>query len=331
VKNNSTSHKALGQCVTRAELPEDDNDPSWDIDKVLEKLKEARANLKAAQKKHKDNRDVGLRQALEKHEETIKETDDPKKAKKAAAAVESIIRKHRTLESYARIRWVTKPNSGGGLQQVDVPKQDEDGNIVRDEEGNEVREVLLEVEEIHKAILERNRKHFHQADDTTFAGGVKNTILYDLIGYTGMSQAARDLVDGTFMEKYGNELDILPEMEQVIQELAMPEAIKVFGKKIDCEITEEDFMSGFKKWKESTSTSPSIQHLGHYTAIVNDPDLKKQDPEKAHLREQETNFVEALVKMLNLPMRYGFAPKRGCTSVMVMIEKDPGNPQIERL
>lgn len=146
----------------------------------------------------------------------IKETDDPKKAKKAAAAVESIIQKHHTLESYARIQWVTKPNSGGGLQQVDMPKRDEDGNIVHDEEGNKVPEVLLEVEEIHKAILEKNQKHFHQADDTPFAGGAKNMILYDLIGYTGMSQAGRDVVDSTFMEKYGDELDILPETEQVI-------------------------------------------------------------------------------------------------------------------
>ncbi len=99
MKNNSTSHKALGHCVTQLELPEDDDDSSWDIDKVLKKLKEARANLRAAQKKkHKDNYDAGLCQALEKHEEMIKEMDDPKKAKKAAAAVESIIRKHHTLE-----------------------------------------------------------------------------------------------------------------------------------------------------------------------------------------------------------------------------------------
>jgi hypothetical protein len=141
---------------------------------------------------------------------------------------------------------------------VGVTKRDEDGTIVCDEEGNEVSEVLLEVEEIHKVILERNCKHFHQADATPFAGGAKNMILYDLIGYTGMSQATRDVVDSTFMEKYGNEFDILPEMEQVIRELAMPEAIKVFGKKIDCEITEADFMSGFKKRKASTSTSPRL-------------------------------------------------------------------------
>jgi hypothetical protein len=40
VKNSSTSHKALGWCVTRAELSDDDNDPLWDIDKVFEKHKD---------------------------------------------------------------------------------------------------------------------------------------------------------------------------------------------------------------------------------------------------------------------------------------------------
>jgi hypothetical protein len=55
---------------------------------------------------------------------------------------------------------------------VDVPKQDEDGNVVQDQEGNEVREVLLEVEDIHKAILEWNKCHFHQADETPFHQGL---------------------------------------------------------------------------------------------------------------------------------------------------------------
>jgi hypothetical protein len=66
------------------------------------------------------------------------------------------------------------------------------------------------------------------------------------------------VVDGTFLEKYGDDLgNILPETEQVIKELAMPEEIKVLGKKINCKISEEDFLSGIKGWKESTSTSPS--------------------------------------------------------------------------
>jgi hypothetical protein len=111
----------------------------------------------------------------------------------------------------------------------------------------------------------------------------------------------------------------------------MPEEIKVLGKKIETEMSEADFISGFKGWKESMSTFPLGQHLGHYKAIVNDPDLKKQHPEKFHLRERKTNVVSALVKLLNIPIKYGFAPKCWCTLVTVMIEKDPGNPRIKRL
>jgi hypothetical protein len=224
-----------------------------------------------------------------------------------------------------------KPSTGGGLQRVDIPKHNEDGNVILDEDGKEVREVLLEIEAIHKVLLARNKKHSHQADDTPFVGGSEDTVLYDLIGYTGMSKEAKDVIEGTFLEKYGDELDILPETELVIRELAMPEEIKVLRKKIDHEIMVKDFISGFKKWVESTSMSPSECHLGHYKAIVTDPDLKKQDPEKEHLRAHKTNFVEALVKMINLPLRHGFAPKRWCTSITVMIEKDPGNPHIKRL
>jgi hypothetical protein len=135
--------------------------------------------------------------------------------------------------------------------------------VLRNVDGEEIREVLLEVDDIHKALLEQNQKHFHQADETPFAGGAENSVLYDLIGYTSMSKAAREVVDGSFLDKYGNKLGhILPETEQVIKELAMPEEIRVLGKKIECEISEEDFISRIKCWKESTSTSPSGQHLG---------------------------------------------------------------------
>jgi hypothetical protein len=138
----------------------------------------------------------------------VKEAEDSAKAKKAAAAIESVIRKHQTQESYNRIRQVTRPNSGGGLQRVDVPKRNDDGNVLRSVDGEEIREVLLEVDDIHKALLERNRKYFHQADETPFAGGAENSVLYDLLGYTGMSKAAREVVDGSFLDKYGDNWDI---------------------------------------------------------------------------------------------------------------------------
>jgi hypothetical protein len=44
-----------------------------------------------------------LREALEQKEREVKEADDTKKVKKAAAAIESVICKHGTQESYNRI------------------------------------------------------------------------------------------------------------------------------------------------------------------------------------------------------------------------------------
>jgi hypothetical protein len=119
-------------------------------------------------------------------------------------------------------------------------------------------------------------------------------VLYDLIRYTGISQAAKDVVKGTFFKKHGDELkDILPETEQLIKKLSMEEEIKFLGKKIDYEITEETFISGFKKWKESTLMSSSGCQLGHYKAIVTDLDIKLKEPEQEHLCKHKTNFIEA--------------------------------------
>ncbi len=60
MKNNSMGHKALGWPFKGADLKETNDDPLWDEDKVLGKLKEACAALKLAQKKHQENRDAGL-------------------------------------------------------------------------------------------------------------------------------------------------------------------------------------------------------------------------------------------------------------------------------
>jgi hypothetical protein len=103
-KNNSTSHKALSKTFLSTGLKEGDDDPLWEEDKILTKLREARKALLEAQKKHKENSDACLRAALEQKEKAVRESDNPKSAKKAAAAVELLIRKHQTFESYAKIK-----------------------------------------------------------------------------------------------------------------------------------------------------------------------------------------------------------------------------------
>ena len=69
-----------------------------------------------------------------------------------------------------------------------------------------------------------------------------------------------------------------------------------------------------KEWKETTSTSPSGRHLGHYKTALLD------------------NRVTVLhVAMLNLPIMYGFVPEHWTHSITPLIEKDEGKPFLTRL
>jgi hypothetical protein len=60
MKNNSISHKAISNIYKWTGLQEGDNDPLWEEEKILTKLKEAQKALKEAQKKHKESNDTNL-------------------------------------------------------------------------------------------------------------------------------------------------------------------------------------------------------------------------------------------------------------------------------
>ena len=79
-------------------------------------------------------------------------------------------------------------------------------------------------------------------------------------------------------------------------------------------ITEDDIKKGFKSWKESTTTSPSGRHLGHYKALIQDPLL-----------------LTCMCKFLNIAISRGISIPRWCQAVNVLIEKDHGQPRINRL
>jgi hypothetical protein len=91
-----------------------------------------------------------------------------------------------------------------------------------------------------------------QETDTPFGHGIPQ----DLVGFSGLNTAATDIINGSFLGKHDLP-DLLPETRQMIMELAMPDQIKCLKGPISAKITESDLISGFKKWKERTSTSPS--------------------------------------------------------------------------
>ena len=70
----------------------------------------------------------------------------------------------------------------------------------------------------------------------------------------------------------------------------------------------------FSKWKEKTTTSPSGRHLGHYKAILQEPDL-----------------IQHNCIMVSPPLMYGFTPKRLTKDIQIMVEKKTKTPLLHRL
>ena len=96
-------------------------------------------------------------------------------------------------------------------------------------------------------------------------------------------------------------------------------------------VTDEEFISKFKSWKESTSTSPSGMHLGHYKALVLRNDSDPRTAEGKLMEKQRMALIGAHVSMINYAIKQSYSYARWKNVVNVMIKKEPGNSKVHRL
>ena len=165
-------------------------------------------------------------------------------------------------------------------------------------------DTILDRASIEQELLRYNITWFRQAADTPFGHGE----LFNLLGYDGLTAEADAIVSGTCIPYMG--IQMSRELQIFLEECCRPESVK----EISSFITIDNFKKTVKDWKETTSTSPSGRHLGHYkTALLND------------------RLTALHVAMLNLPIMYGFAPERWTHSITPLIEKDEGKPFLTRL
>jgi hypothetical protein len=59
-----------------------------------------------------------------------------------------LIQKHKTQDLYSHIKDVFRPGQSSGLQWVDIPKLDSNGNMLTDRNGYVICEVFLDAEDI---------------------------------------------------------------------------------------------------------------------------------------------------------------------------------------
>jgi hypothetical protein len=152
---------------------------------------------------------------------------------------------------------------------------------------------IFDQNQITETIIERNQNHFGQAHGTPFTVSP----LVNWAGYHGTSESADALLRG---ELPPDELEQCTEGAQAVlaalqQEIAAPNSV-------DTRITADDLQSGFKKWRESTSTSPSGQHLGYYKSIA----AFERTPEDDDTPRVSERIFGVLANMVDAALQTGF-------------------------
>jgi hypothetical protein len=219
-----------------------------------------------------------------------------KRGKKTLAQhFKSMANAEQAKATFRLLQNVIKPQDKSGIKRLQVPTLQADGEIAKDDNGNEQWKLLTDPEEIEKTIIARNINHFGQADSTPF----NSKEFTDIFGIDGDSEETEALLRGELPD-----MEALPiEVQLILKEIA-----KSPQPTLDPTISCDDLKSLFKNWKETTSTSPSGCHLGHWHALLA-PDGTRPNPDDKE-DPIEDNIMRIHTYILNTSIESGIPPNR---------------------
>jgi len=161
---------------------------------------------------------------------------------------------------------------------------------------------VVEATAIWEALLHDGREHFSQASDTPFAMGP----VANLIGPYDFNEHSQAILNGTF------------DIDSITEDINLRDVVKAMRyenpddpPEIDCTITIEQLQKGFRDASESTASSPSGLHYGHWKSLLHDDDL----------------FLPFGL-MIIFAGKFGVPPAEWEEAVKPIAEKDPGNLKI---
>ena len=187
------------------------------------------------------------------------------------------------------------------------------------------RQIDVPTEVLHQ-LQTRNQTHFGQAQGSPFTVDPLNSQL----GFCGDGISAEDILQGTY-DVTGLD-DNVAFLIQHLQQSAEMAAIESYPT-----ITEQEYVAKLRVWTESTSTSPSGLHLGHYKALISRhaySDIEDGTPED-EAKKNEWNHMQGRlltlhVDMLNYALERGYGYQRWRTVFNTILFKDVDNVRIHR-
>jgi hypothetical protein len=172
-------------------------------------------------------------------------------------------------------------------------------------------------------LQQRNQRHFGQAKGSPFTVPP----LLQEIGYRGDGPSVEQILNGT-----NDATGLDSNFALLLQHLKQTEEMAALD--AHPTITEQEYIGKLRVWKESTSTSPSGLHLGHYKALIARHEYSDIDTADEELRNEWNHMQSCLltlhIQMLNYALERRYSYTRWHTVVNTTLFKDPDNVRIHR-
>jgi hypothetical protein len=153
---------------------------------------------------------------------------------------------------FAKIQYLCTPERNTGISSIQVP-----AHPTKNPKDCKEWITIDAPKAVVEKLQDRNRSHFSQAQGTPFTVPP----LSEDLNFDGTTSSAEMIIDGTYDSSGLADITHL-----VISNLRKSKyAIRA---PLTMTISDAAYTSKIKNWKESTSTSPSGLHLGHYHAMV---------------------------------------------------------------
>jgi hypothetical protein len=172
--------------------------------------------------------------------------------------------------------------------------------------------------DIEHYICLRNHGHFGQAQGTPFT----ELPLRNEISWQADTPTSEDILNGHFQIDTTNSI---PQCQALLDTCKVATELDL--------LPENEFERKIQTWRETTTTSPLGQHLGHYKALFINPlqNTKPKNPGQPTFSNKQTFIRRSILSIINFCIRTGHSLKRWKTIVNTMIFKETGNYKINRL
>ena len=286
------------------------------LQECVDQLKIAKLDVKSIVKNSFAQRDTERRERIRELETSTSPTH-----KKCAKRLRRLQKAEAIKELFRKLKPLRDPDSRKGVTRIEIPcHHDDDPKSCTEWQQIEVPTEVLR----HLRI--RNRKHFGQAQGSPFT----TSPLVEGLGYCGDGPSAEQLLNGT----YGT-ADMDSNVALLLQHLKQTDEMAALEPHPT--VTEQEYRGKLKVWKESTTTSPSGLHLGHYKTLIArhkyseiESENEADNAQRDEWNHMQSSLLTLHVQLLNYALERGYSYERWKNVTYTILFKDPDNVRIHR-